>query len=109
MATILCVDDEPAVCAVLEHALTQLQHRPIVVSSVADAMAAVARGGIDLVISDYIMPGTNGLELLEQIAREGHGVPVIIMTGFSSIDNAVTAIKAGAIDYLTKPVMADAL
>jgi DNA-binding NtrC family response regulator len=109
MATILCVDDEAAVSAVLEHALTTMGHTPIVVSSVDDALATVAGGGIDLIISDYIMPAQTGLDLIRLLERDGHRVPVIIMTGFSSIENAVASIKTGAIDYLTKPVQADTL
>jgi DNA-binding NtrC family response regulator len=109
MATILCVDDEAAVSAVLEHALNTMGHTPIVVSSVDDALNTVAGGGIDLIISDYIMPGQTGLDLIRLLERDGHRVPVIIMTGFSSIENAVASIKTGAIDYLTKPVMADTL
>ncbi len=109
MATILCVDDEAAVSAVLEHALTTMGHTPIVVSGVDEALATVAGGGIDLIISDYIMPGQTGLDLIRLLERDGHRVPVIIMTGFSSIENAVASIKTGAIDYLTKPVQADTL
>jgi DNA-binding NtrC family response regulator len=80
-----------------------------VVSSVDDALATVAGGGIDLIISDYIMPEQTGLDLIRLLERDGHRVPVIIMTGFSSIENAVASIKTGAIDYLTKPVQADTL
>lgn len=109
MATILCVDDEAAVSAVLEHALTTMGHSPIVVSSVDDALATVAGGGIDLIISDYIMPGQTGLDLIRFLERDGHRVPVIIMTGFSSIENAVASIKTGAVDYLTKPFQIDTL
>ncbi len=109
MATILCVDDEPAVCAVLEHALAKISHTPLIASSVEEALKIAANGGVDLIISDYIMPGLNGLDLIRLLEREGHPVPVIIMTGFSSIENAVASIKTGAIDYLTKPVLADTL
>ena len=62
------------------------------------------RGGVDLVISDYRMPGITGLEFLTMLQREGHDVPVIMLTGHASIEHAVTAIKAGAVDYITKPV-----
>jgi DNA-binding NtrC family response regulator len=109
MATILCVDDEAAVSAVLEHALATMGHTPVIVPSVDEALTTVAGGGIDLIISDYIMPGQTGLDLIRLLERDGHNVPVIIMTGFSSIENAVASIKTGAIDYLTKPVQADTL
>jgi DNA-binding NtrC family response regulator len=109
MATILCVDDEPSVGVVLEHTLSKLGHRPILVSSVDDALATVARTRVDLIIADYVMPHLNGLDLLRMLEKEGYRIPVIIMTGYSSIENAVLSIKGGAIDYLTKPIRADTL
>jgi DNA-binding NtrC family response regulator len=109
MATILCVDDEPSVGVVLEHTLTKIGHRPLLVSSVDDAMKAIARTAVDLVIADYVMPKLNGLDLLKMLEKEGFKTPVIIMTGYSSIENAVISIKSGAIDYLTKPIRAETL
>src|SRR5688572_17315447 len=109
MATILCVDDEPSVGVVLEHTLAKIGHRPMLVSSVDDAMKAIARTSVDLVIADYVMPKLNGLDLLKLIEKEGSKIPVIIMTGYSSIENAVVSIKSGAIDYLTKPIRAETL
>ena len=109
MATVLCVDDEAAVGVVLEHTLTRLGHAPVLAASAAEAMAAVGRSDIDLIIADYVMPGSTGLDLLKLLAEQGHRIPVIIMTGYSSIESAVTSIKSGAIDYLTKPVRPETL
>ena len=109
MATVLCVDDEAAVGVVLEHTLTRLGHTPVLAASAAEAMAAVGRSDIDLIIADYVMPGSTGLDLLKLLAEQGHRIPVIIMTGYSSIESAVTSIKSGAIDYLTKPVRPETL
>ena len=109
MATILCVDDEPSAGVILEHTLAKLGHRPLLVSSVAEAMQAVARTPVDLIIADYRMPVLTGLDLLGMLAQESYRIPVIIMTGYSSIEQAVVAIKGGAIDYLTKPIRADTL
>ena len=106
---ILCVDDEPSVGIVLEHTLTKIGHRPLLVSSVDDAMQAVARIPVDLVIADYVMPKRSGLDLLKTLQKEGIKLPVIIMTGYSSIENAVTSMRSGAIDYLTKPISAETL
>ena len=55
------------------------------------------------------MPRLTGLDLLELLEKEGYRVPVIIMTGYSSIEHAVISIKSGAIDYLTKPIRAETL
>ena len=103
MATILCVDDDPSVCSALEGTLRRAGHSPIVASGVHDALREVARGGVDLIISDYQMPGLSGIEFLTLLAGEGHDVPVIMLTGYASIDHAVAAVKAGAIEYLQKP------
>lgn len=109
MATILCVDDEAAVRAVLEHALTTLGYRPLLVGTVDEALRTVARVPVDLIIADYRLPEATGLDLIATLTEEGYTVPVIIMTGFSSIEHAVLSIRSGAIDYLTKPIRAETL
>jgi two-component system response regulator HydG len=109
MATILCVDDEPSVGVIMEHTLTKIGHRPLLVSSVEEAMQAVMRTPLDLIIADYRMPRLTGLDLLGLLEKEGYRIPVIIMTGYSSIEHAVISIKTGAIDYLTKPIRAETL
>lgn len=109
MATILCVDDEPSAGVVLEHTLTKIGHRPVVVASVDDAMKAVARIPVDLVIADYLMPKLNGLDLLRMFAQAGYSTPVIVMTGYAGFEDAVVSMKSGAIDYLTKPIRAETL
>jgi two-component system response regulator HydG len=109
MATILCVDDEPSVGVIMEHTLTKIGHRPLLVSSVEEAMRTVTRTPLDLIIADYRMPRLTGLDLLGLLEKEGYRVPVIIMTGYSSIEHAVISIKTGAIDYLTKPIRAETL
>ena len=108
-ASILCIDDEPAVGVILEHTLSRAGHRPLLVSSVEEAMRVLARTPVDLIIADYRMPGLTGLDLLAQLEKEGYKIPVIIMTGYSSIEHAVMSIKSGAIDYLTKPIQAETL
>ncbi|HXI21539.1 MAG TPA: sigma-54 dependent transcriptional regulator, partial [Gemmatimonadales bacterium] len=109
MATILCVDDEPATGVVLEHHLTKIGHRPLLAASVEEALKTIARTPIDLIVADYRMPQATGLDLLGVLEREGYQVPVIIMTGYSSIEHAVISIKSGAIDYLTKPIRPETL
>jgi len=109
MAMILCVDDEPAVSAIVEHALTRLGHRCRLCSSVEEALDAVARSPFDLILADYRMPKKTGLDLLRLLEAEGYRIPVIIMTGYSSVEHAVASIKSGAIDYLTKPITPEAL
>jgi DNA-binding NtrC family response regulator len=104
MATILYVDDEPSVGLVLEDTLTLAGHRALGAHNVVEALQVLSRESIDLIISDYRMPGLTGLEFLSLLQREGFDIPLIMVTGYSSIEHAVSAIKAGAIDYITKPI-----
>jgi DNA-binding NtrC family response regulator len=103
MANILCVDDDASVCAALEGTLRRAGHSPIIAPGVPDALREVARGNVDLIISDYQMPGLTGIEFLTLLGSEGYDVPVIMLTGYASIDHAVAAVKAGATEYLQKP------
>ena len=109
MATILYVDDEPAVGLILEDTLERAGHRAVGARNVPEALQVLGRDSVDLIISDYRMPGISGLEFLDMLQREGHDVPLIMLTGYASIEHAVSAIKAGAIDYITKPVQPEQL
>ena len=104
MATILYVDDEPSVGLILEDTLRRAGHDAVGARNVPEALQALAVGNVDLIISDYRMPGLTGLEFLSLIRREGYEVPLIMLTGYASIEHAVSSIKAGAVDYITKPV-----
>ncbi len=104
MATILYVDDEPSIGLILEDTLERAGHQSVGARSVPEAMEVLAKGGIDLIISDYRMPGLTGLEFLSILHRDGYDIPLIMLTGYASIEHAVASIKAGAVDYITKPV-----
>ena len=103
MATILCVDDDPLVGRFIESSVKRLGHTPILAGGVPDAMRFIEQSPPDLIISDYQMPGINGLDFLALLAGNGIAIPVIMLTGHASIDHAVQAIRQGAVDYLTKP------
>ena len=109
MATILYLDDEPAVGLILADTLERAGHRAIGAQTVPQALQALAEENVDLIISDYRMPGLTGLEFLELLKEEGSTVPLIMLTGYATIEHAVAAIKAGAIDYITKPVSPEQL
>ena len=104
MATILYVDDEPAVGLIVDDTLRRAGHEALGARNVPEALHLLARTPVDLIVSDYRMPGITGLEFLGMLQREGYDVPVIMLTGYASIEHAVASIKAGAIDYITKPV-----
>lgn len=109
MATILCVDDEPAILALLEHALVELGHEVVLAGGMEEAFHAVERGTIDLIFSDAQMPQGSGLELIRGLEERGQRPPVVIVTGYSSVEDAVHSMRAGAVDYLTKPIRTEAL
>jgi DNA-binding NtrC family response regulator len=109
MATILYLDDEPAIGLILADTLERAGHTAIGAQTVPQALQALAEQNIDLIISDYRMPGLTGLEFLELLQQEGSTVPLIMLTGYATIEHAVAAIKAGAIDYITKPVSPEQL
>jgi DNA-binding NtrC family response regulator len=109
MATILCLDDEPAIGLILQDTLERAGHETISAHNVPQALQALQAGTIELIISDYRMPGLTGLEFLALLRQEGYETPLIMLTGYGSIEHAVAAIKAGAIDYITKPVRPEQL
>jgi DNA-binding NtrC family response regulator len=109
MATILHVDDEASVGLILQDTLERAGHRALGAHGVPEALQVLAQEEVDLIISDYRMPGLTGLEFLSLLAREGYDVPLIMLTGYASIEHAVAAIKGGAIDYITKPIRPEQL
>jgi two-component system NtrC family response regulator len=104
MASILYVDDEASVGLILQDILQRAGHVAVGAKNVPQALEILSRGGVDLIISDYRMPGITGIEFINLLAREGYDVPLIMLTGHGSIEHAVASIKAGAVDYITKPV-----
>ena len=109
MANILYVDDEPAIGLVLRDSLERLGHQAFGATNVPEALAVLERGDIDLIISDFRMPGMSGLDFLELLREMGRDLPLIMLTGHGTIEHAVAAIKAGAADYITKPVQTEQL
>lgn len=109
MAKILCIDDEPSVAVLIERALREMGHDPVLAQSVAEAMKMIDWKVPDLIISDYAMPNETGLDLLRSLQEGSYEIPVIIVTGYASVENAVTSMRYGAVDYLTKPVRAESL
>ncbi len=100
---ILVVDDEPDMASGLKQYLSKLGHT---VEAVGDAESAVERleGQIfDLVLTDLMLPGADGIDLLERIKRDWPNTIVILFTGFATVETAVQAIRKGAFDYIPKP------
>lgn len=108
--TLLVVDDEPDMLQLLKRSLEpDLQCRVETAPSGEAAIKALDRKQFDLVLADIKMPGMDGLELLALIKRKTPEQTVIMMTAHGNIDTAVTAMKNGAYDFITKPFDHDAL
>ena len=108
---VLIVDDESNVRLVLQTALESVGYQVIGAGNAHSALEHLrARAaGFDLILLDLQMPRMNGMELLAQLRARGITVPVVILTAHGSIPEAVSAMKLGAIDFLTKPITPEAL
>lgn len=100
---VLIVDDEPEVARVLSIFLSQVGWEVRVEASAALGLDALSEGDLDVVITDLSMPEMSGVELLKAMRDRGHQQPVLVVTGFGTVDSAVEAMKLGAFDYLAKP------
>lgn len=102
-ARILLADDEVQLARNLRLLLERDGYRVETVASGDEAIERLARNTYDLLITDLIMPGTDGAQLMVHVNREYPATPVIVITGYGSMESAVAAIRQGAYDYLTKP------
>ncbi len=102
---ILIVDDEPLVRHSLSELLTLEGYSVTTADNGKQALEILRSYNIDLVISDIRMPEMDGVELLRQIKLDHEDIPVILVTSYGSIENAVEAMKIGAYDYITKPII----
>ncbi len=107
MQTILVVDDELSMREFLKILLEKEGYRILTAADGAEALSLAGQNPIDLVVSDIRMPGISGLELLAALKEKNADLPVIMITAFASPDDAVTAMKNGAFDYITKPFNVD--
>ncbi|MBS1153857.1 MAG: Response regulator/GGDEF domain protein, partial [Myxococcaceae bacterium] len=109
MAHILLVDDEKVARALYGDFLTGAGHQVTTVGTSAEAKEALLRQKFDLVVTDLILPQSDGMELLQFIKMEHPGVEVVVITALDKVDPAVRAIKYGAVDYLVKPINPEVL
>ena len=106
---ILIIDDEKNIREGLAAALEMDGYNVVLAKDGQEGLELVGRGDIDLVITDLRMPGISGEEVLAKVTSESPGLPVIVLTGHGTIDSAVDAMRAGAYDFLTKPLNLDRL
>ncbi|MFT3839032.1 MAG: sigma-54 dependent transcriptional regulator [Myxococcaceae bacterium] len=104
MARILVADDEEGIRSFIAEALERDGHTVTTAADGNIAWVALQKQGVDLLITDLQMPGLDGLGLLKKVREEQPEVEVVMLTAHGSVESAVAAMKAGAFDYLTKPV-----
>ncbi len=105
---ILIVDDDKMLCKMLEDVLSQ--EAKLIITSANDGRDAIEKikgRNFDLILTDLMMPGANGIEVLRTAKEIDEGVHVVIVTGFASLETAVEAVRKGAYDYITKPFKLD--
>ncbi len=106
---VLVVDDEADILELLELALVRMGLEVARASGVREARQRLDAEGFDLCLTDMRMPDGEGLEIVRHIAERGLDVPVAVITAHGNLENAVAVLKAGAFDYLSKPVALDQL
>lgn len=106
---ILVIDDELVICKGCQLALSDKDHLVDICTTGKAGKEAIQEGSYDLILLDMRLPDIEGMEVLMDIRETKPGLPVIVMTGYSSVQNAVDAMKLGAFDYLSKPFTDEAL
>src|SRR6056297_3641213 len=100
---VLVVDDEKNICENVSKILGKENYEIVQAQSAQEALEKLARENFSLMLSDMVMPGMNGLELLKRVKQEWPLTKALIMTAYASTDTAVKAMQLGALDYITKP------
>jgi DNA-binding NtrC family response regulator len=108
-ATIVVADDEALQRRTLAGFLAKAGHKVVEAASGEEAVSAVEAGPVDLVLTDLRMPGLSGMDVVRRVKAVQPEVGVVVLTAFGTVRGAVEAMKAGAADYLTKPVDLDEL
>ncbi len=107
MPTLMYIDDDEALARLVERGLTRLGFNVVRAASGSEGLDRLAQGGIDVIALDQYMPGLDGLETLERILAIPDAPPVVFVTASQDSNIAVTALKAGAADYLVKDTLGD--
>ena len=108
-ARILVVDDEPLILKSCRDVFAEEGFDTVIADGGAAGIREIAEGDFDLIVTDLKMPGTDGLEVLRAAQEKEAGTPVIVLTGYPTVASAIESVKAGAFDYVCKPVTPDEL
>src|SRR5512135_1344159 len=103
-AHVLVIDAEPPLPQILAHVLREAGYTVDVAAGVTEATAILSRDDIDMAVCDIRMPDGNGVDLLRQTRAKGIDTAFVMVTAISTVETAVEALRAGAFDYMVKPV-----
>jgi PAS domain S-box-containing protein len=106
---ILVVDDEAAICRLLNAILGMSGYEVITTKDYPSALAAISQNKIDVILTDILLGVQSGIDLLIKIKEKGVTAPVVMITGHPTIENAARSVRHGAFDYLVKPLERDRL
>jgi DNA-binding NtrC family response regulator len=106
-AAILVVDDEEIMREILEALLTREGYQVRLAASAEEGLELARTMPFDAAIVDVMLPGMNGVQALDELKKIDDDLPVLMITAFASVENAIAAIKRGAFDYITKPFKND--
>src|SRR5947207_5977627 len=109
MSRILLVDDDPNTLASLARAFRLEGHEATVCDNADRALDLARTHKFDMILSDVVMPGKNGIELLGELKTAGVAAPVVMISGQANVEMAVKATRLGAVDFLEKPLSTDKL
>lgn len=109
METILIVDDDPHMRSALREAIQRMGYRALLAENGQDALTKLDNTPVSMIVTDMKMPKMDGLSLMNEARKRAEDIPILIITGFATVENAVNAMKNGASDYLMKPFSLDTL
>ncbi|MBN1445835.1 MAG: response regulator [Candidatus Omnitrophica bacterium] len=102
---ILVIDDDPNICELFKNALESEGYKTSLYPDGKEGLASFEKNGSSLILLDLQMPNMDGFEMLSKIRERDKEIPVIVITGFGTVENAVRALKSGATDFLVKPLI----
>src|SRR5262245_36632122 len=109
LARILVVDDEPLTARAIEKMARHFGHDVVVAQTLEEALSRLDDTSFDVVLTDLHLGRADGFDLLRRVTASRPDVPVVMITGYATMDSAMEAIQAGAYDYLAKPPSLDSL
>ena len=104
MKTILVIDDDKMILMILKQTISKEGYRVLTAASGEEGIALLATSHADLVLTDYLMPGMSGMEVLSVIRQNQPLLPIIILTGHGDVALTIKAIQLGAVDFIEKPI-----